>query len=338
MKVETLQKESLYLYDKFIKTLGYSMLYHTSAYGKLVSKITQSELHYKVVVNENGEIVGALPLIIKEGPLGKVANSLPFYGSHGGVLTHSSEAAHLLIDYFNSMTDVSRIASAVYIENPFAPPEFSSGLQYNYQDSRIGQWTPLSSKDGFDELMAKFHYKTRNSIRKALKNNISISINNDAWAFLYETHKENMSAIGGRAKPKEFFDLIPYYFNAGSDYNIFVAKKNGEPICALLIFYYNRFVEYFTPAIVQDYRSVQPLSLVIVEAMLDAARRGFLIWNWGGTWKSQNGVYRFKNKWNTTNKEYKYFIRIHNEKILSIDECDLSVLYENFYVYPFDRL
>ena len=31
--------------------------------------------------------------------------------------------------------------------------------------------------------------------------------------------------------------------------------------------------------------------------MASAAKRGMTRWNWGGTWLSQDGVYRFKKGW-----------------------------------------
>lgn len=90
-----------------------------------------------------------------------------------------------------------------------------------------------------------------------------------------------MAQINGIAKSDRFFNLIPQIFEYGKDYKIYTGFLNNEPIAALLIFYFNKTVEYFTPVVVENYRSYQALSLVIYEAMKDAVKDGYEWWNWG---------------------------------------------------------
>ena len=132
--------------------------------------------------------------------------------------------------------------------------------------------------------------------------------------------------------------MINNHFEKGKDYNIYIAKLNGEKIGALLLFYYNQTVEYFTPAAVSEYRNVQALPLIIYQAMCEANQKGYKWWNWGGTWLTQDGVYKFKNKFGAVDKEYKYFIKINNENIYNSSKEELLNEYDNFYVIPFDRL
>ena len=175
-------------------------------------------------------------------------------------------------------------------------------------------------------------------IRKASKLNIQVEIDTSQVDFLYKTHYENITSIGGKAKERKFFDLISKYFEKGKDYNIYIARLNNKKIAALLLFYYNKTVEYFTPAIVGEYRSYQPNSLIIYQAMIDAAKKGYKWWNWGGTWLTQDGVYRFKKKFGAVNKGYRYLIKINNNEIYDTNKEKLLKEYENFYVIPFDKL
>ena len=48
------------------------------------------------------------------------------------------------------------------------------------------------------------------------------------------------------------------------------------------------------PVVNSEARSLQPTSAIIYFAMNDTRERGFKLWNWGGTWASQDGVYKFK--------------------------------------------
>ena len=110
-------------------------------------------------------------------------------------------------------------------------------------------------------------------VRKAQKSGFSIEVENDSLAFLEEIHQKNMECIGGRAKKKIFFSSIPKYFEKEKDYKIWVARFENEPVSAMLIFYYQETVEYYLPVTVEKFRNKQPLSLLIFEAMKEAALR-----------------------------------------------------------------
>ncbi len=156
--------------------------------------------------------------------------------------------------------------------------------------------------------------------------------------FIRDIHKENMAAIGGKPKPDRFFALVERHFLPETDYNIYTASKNGRLIAGLLVFYFNRTVEYFTPVVEAEFRNLQPLSLLIYHAMIEAAQRGLTWWNWGGTWVTQEGVYRFKKRWGTIDKEYTYYTKINNPDIYKKTKEDLLRHYDYFYVIDFNKL
>ena len=121
-------------------------------------------------------------------------------------------------------------------------------------------------------------------------------------------------------------------------WSIHLATMEGQPIAALLLFYFNKTVEYFTPVILAEHRGTQALALVIFEAMKDAMLRGYDNWNWGGTWLSQGGVYDFKKRWGTSEHTYYYFTQVFNQDVLSLSKAVLVKDYLGFYVVPFDAL
>ena len=112
----------------------------------------------------------------------------------------------------------------------------------------------------------------------------------------------------------------------------------GEPVAALLLFYFNQTVEYFTPAIVKAHRSTQALPLTIFVAMKDAIRAGYRNWNWGGTWLSQDGVYDFKKRWGTNEYPYFYYTRLFRSDIMRRSKTELLEHYPGFFVLPFAAL
>lgn len=334
MRITPLEKSDYDRYDSYVLNHQHGLLYYTSAYKDFLEQTTNGRSHYLIAQTPDDEICGIFPLMCKDGEHGEVWNALPFYGSHGTPLADSAEIAQNLYAYAceNILNDA---AAHTVIGTPF---DGAAGLQttHDYTDHRIGQWTPL--KPSKDEMFAIIDSSTRRNIRKAEKENIEVRVDNDAWSFLQKTHLQNMEAIGGKAKSDAFFTAAQSCFKAGEEYNIYVAYKDGQPVSALLLFYCRDVVEYFVPVTVHDYRNSQPSSAIIIKAMLDAADKEFKWWNWGGTWKSQDGVYKFKKKWGAEDRPYEYYTCVKNKDILSLSVDELLAAYPDFYVLPFDAL
>jgi lipid II:glycine glycyltransferase (peptidoglycan interpeptide bridge formation enzyme) len=147
-----------------------------------------------------------------------------------------------------------------------------------------------------------------------------------------------MSAIGGLAKSRDFFSAVTRHLRAGEDFELWVARAHGETIAGLLVLHFNQVTEYFTPATQHQHRTDQPLALILVKAMVNAAKRGSRFWNWGGTWTSQDGVYRFKRKWGAEDRRYRYFVRINDRSVLEATPEELLDRFPHFYVVPFSAL
>lgn len=335
MQVKKLEKQDYVKYEEFLSEFKDSLLYYSIRYKDFLEELLNVESNYLLAIDRNEKIQAILPLMIKGGKFGKVINSLPYYGSNGGILSKNEESFKVLLNEYNKISN--ELAGCTYITNPLQ--ENIKELEHDILDKRIGQWTSLDYQDNIEEnIMNSYESSARRNVRKAIKENVIVEIDNSQIDFLYETHYENITSIGGKAKNKIFFELIDKHFEKGKDFNIYIAKLDDKKIGALLLFYYNETVEYFTPAAVSKYRNVQALPLIIYQAMIDANQKEYKWWNWGGTWLTQDGVYRFKNKFGAVDKEYKYFIKVNNQDIYNSTKEELLKEYDNFYVIPFDKL
>ncbi len=327
------------LYDKyslFLLRHEGALFYYSIKYKNFLKDLLNCEENYLTALAE-GEIVGILPLMYVDGKFGRVYNSLPFYGSNGGVIADSSEVFDALLESYNNQISEENAASSTVIANPLIEQDYSR-IRYDLTDERIGQFTSLKVANPEKELLARFDASARRNVKKATKSGITVEIDNSQVNFLREVHTENMAAMQGNAKSSAFFELFTRYFSPGEDYNIYLATMEGKSIAALLVFYFNKTVEYFIPVTLIDYRTLQPAALIIYRAMVDASQKGFLLWNWGGTWPTQDGVYRFKNKWSTINKNYTYYVKINNQEIYTSSPEVLLEEYGNFYTIPFNAL
>ncbi len=338
-------------YTDFLLKNELSLFYLSIEYKELLEHLLGCESQYLIAKNSKGSIVGAFPLMIsKKGKIGRVANSLPYYGSNGGIIVDQSLSnqvkneirTELYLAGENCIRDCGCVASTI-VSSPFdnASGFYKENVSYDFMDHRIGQITclPLPGVDLETRLMQMLQDPRPRNIRKARKTGVSCGygFGEDELNFLYTTHQTNMKAIGGLAKDKEFFLLVPKIFHH-SQYRVYVAEKDGEKVAAILLFYFNKTVEYFTPVVVEDARKYQPTALIIFEAMKDAVNEGYRYWNWGGTWASQNGVYDFKKRWGALDYPYSYFIKLYGEDILSSSKSDLLHEYPGFYVVPFNQI
>lgn len=336
--MEILSAELTEAYEEFLLADERTLLYQSSRYMGFLQELLACEQRTLLALDQQNRIVGALPLMSQEGPFGQVINSLPYYGSNGGIVAKDVDVQQALIAAYNEQTSRNGVAASTLIENPLFEVDYSS-VDVDLRDERIGQFTPIAhSQNHADALMEQFHYKTRNMVRKAEKLGIKVRVENDQIEFLAGVHEENMHEIGGLAKSRRFFNLISKHYRADQDYRIYVACLDGQPVAAMLVFYFNRTAEYYTPVVLKDFRDTQALSATIHTAMSDASKEGFSWWNWGGTWLTQDGVYRFKSRWGTKDITYRYFIKVNNKDLLKATRQELLAGYPSFFTVPFSAL
>jgi hypothetical protein len=339
MKVKLLTNDKNNAYDEFLGTQKAAMIYYSLKFRDFLKRQTKAEAICYIAIDHNENIQGILPLMIKSGPYGKVLNSLPFYGSNGGILANNEIAKNKLMDKYLEIANSGEYVASTLIENPLDKEYPYDRIIFDEKDFRIGQLTNIAGNfSDLEDLMIRFDSKTRNIIRKAMRSHVTVKIENDQLDFLRNTHLDNMVSIGGLAKDFSFFKNVFDCFQQGVDYDIYVARLNNIPVAATLVFYFGKVVEYYTPVIVKEYRSFQPLSLIISTAMLDSSAKGFEWWNWGGTWQSQGGVYDFKSKWGTIDIKYNYYVILYDKSLYEASKEDLLSNYSGFYVLPFDKL
>lgn len=348
MKIVDIEAQDSLEYDDFLKSVSSSMLYQSSVYRDFLTHALPNANSHYLGAFKSGKLVGALPLMSADGPAGRVFNSLPFFGSHGGLLllpNSDSDVAGKLIEAAKSLCRVSNAFSMTIVESPIGDSSNSKfGLRKT--DERIGQITVLPTaargQNVEEALMSRFHGKTRNAIRKAQKSGFEVVVDNSRTGFenLWDLHRENMAVLGGNPKSDSVMSAIQACFRPDHDFQVYAAKDGAETAASLLVLFYRDFVEYWIPATRDNYRANQPLSLLIFEAMKDAVlRRQSRYWNWGGTWHTQQGVYNFKSRWGTRDFRYSYSTTLLESSYdFRGDAEELIAAYPGFYLAPLDEL
>ena len=310
--------------NKFLKRINNFLMHYSSEYADFLSSLHDS-IEIKIIRNycQDNQLQGIFPYaIFRDDHLGVCINSLPFYGSHGGPISLKKEVTKNLIEeFFNDISELDPSFTTV-IENPFFPLDEETFKENGFivEDDRIGQLTYLPKK------MEDFHQKTRNAIRKGQKIELSIDnkIDNDSWAWMQEVHEKSINKLGGKPKSKKIFESLRKNF--GDKVELWTGSSGEELIAGVVIIKYENTIEYFTPVVEEEFRDSQALSALIYDLMENFSMQGFKLWNWGGTWRSQEGVYRFKNRWGAEDMVYRYF----NKKKEDISEESLEEFKEKF--------
>jgi hypothetical protein len=324
-------------YERFLLRFDESLIYYSLRYKAFLEDLLDCTPHYWLAL-DGDDIAGMLPLMAKDGPWGRVLNSLPYYGSNGGVIAASDDARRLLYGKYEQLAAETNVVAANLIDNPIAP-DSGRFVKAHFGDERFSQVTSLLTDGDPDAfMMSSIDGTARRNVRKAEKSDVRVRVDNTMMDFVRELHHENMSEIGGNPKSNDFFAAIQRHFRPGEDFNIFVAEHEGVPVSALLLLYYHKTVEYFTPVTKRDARNVQPMALILIRAMIDAIERGYERWNWGGTWLSQEGVRRFKNKWAAHDVPYRYYTQVNDMSVLERTPRELLEAYPGFYLVPFNEL
>ncbi len=333
-------------WEQLVQDSPLGMLYHSIKWLRILADFT-GVIPLHLVAKDHDRLVGILPVFLKKGKWGNVLNSSPFYGSHGGVLVHSeeykAEIQQQLLAGFTELAHGYGCITSTVISSPFdtGPDAYKYGLNPQKIDQRIGQIVhfPLSHGTPEEALMQSFESRGRNSVRKAIKSGVSVSSSTtpEHVRDLYQLHVSNMNDLGGLAKPLTFFEHLTRVLEPGTEWKLWRAECEGQTIAMMLLLYYKDMIEYYTPVVQREYRSQQPLSLLLFHAMAEGMKRGYRFWNFGGTWLSQKGVYRFKKQWNAEDHPYYYYVNTYDdiEPLTRLTKEELLQEYQWFYVFPY---
>lgn len=342
-KIEVLKGRANDEVRKFVDETSDSLLYQSPKFVSFLAKhLSGRELWF--ILRSNDEIACVLPAIAKTSISGRtVYNSLPFFGSNGGVIHDkaSKEQIVYLVSYFLQWAELEGAVSATIVSNPLDPEaiEALEQLQWDFKKERISQITNIDKISTPAELILAFEDPRPRNIRKALREGVTVykSKSSDSIRFLAETHKTNLEALEGAFKSAVFFQQVFETFG-DSEVELYIGSIGDDKVAALLVFFHKGIAEYFTPAVVAEFRKTQALSLLIYEAMISSLHTGITKWNWGGTWTTQKGVYDFKRKWGAVDRDYFVFTKVFDRSVLGSSKSALVLEWPDFYVVPFDEL
>ena len=106
-------------YRDYILNNSATLIYSDPRFIELIADHLDARSSW-LVARQEKQIIGLMPFLVKDGPLGPVFNSLPYYGCNGGVIQVGKDinSKIALIDSFYAIAYESKAVSATIINNP----------------------------------------------------------------------------------------------------------------------------------------------------------------------------------------------------------------------------
>ena len=206
--------------NEFLAKANNQLIYYSIEYNEFCFEHFPTEIATACISHEN-KITGLLWFHIYENDTGvKIANSLPFFGGHGGAIVlpnseYKKNYEEQLAAKFLDICKKNNVASCLVVENLYSANGDLFRVQHGFEqvEKRIGQITVLpngsTNSDIEEALLSKFHVKTRNAIRKGMNFNQDIALDKstEAWEWLGSAHWNSIVALGGVPKSRHIFDI-----------------------------------------------------------------------------------------------------------------------------------
>lgn len=341
------------VWDRLVAACPWGTFYHSTLNLDVIRMVTGAAPRFVLSGPSEAPRAG-LVWCEHSGPLGVVANALPFFGSYGEAVAADDVPEEVILGLYRTMLDDCRsrgVAAATVITSPFAdgdrPAWLRESLKPDMVDPRLCQATRLPDLRGLDQAAAErvvmdlIDGKARTSVRKSRKEGVGVRLaaSREEVERVMALHVDNIGGKGGRCKPSAFFAWVyDTHLRSPQAARLMVAEWRGEIIGGVVLFEHQSMVEYHTVGMNMEHRALAPLNAIIFDAMTDAARRGLGWFNFGGTWATQEGVYRFKASFGAADLPYAYLTWLFDQRLLSASPGQLAAAYPDVFVLPYSRL
>lgn len=144
----------------------------------------------------------------------------------------------------------------------------------------------------------------RNRVRKALKNGVTIQIEEkEHLEEFIDIYKQTM--IRNNADDYYFFDqkYFDYIFDSmKNNIKLFCAYYENKIIGAVIFFFNENYMHYHLSGMLEEYKSLASINLLTYQAAVWASQRGIKALHLGGGVGKEDSLFHFKEKFNKNGK------------------------------------
>ncbi len=273
--------------------------------------------YYVISINEDGKMNGVLPLFLAKSIFGRRLVSIP-YAVYTGLLADNAEIEQNLISFVRELAkELSEKEKVDFLEiREREEKKWSNNLNFQRKSEVFNFSLKLAANP--EEVWKKLPKgSVRWGIKKAQSSGLTFRQGNTLHeaADFYHLFLATRKKRGVPGYPLKYFQEILAVFKEKS--RIYLADYQGKPVAAIFLLYHKKEVRYAFAGAVHDPQimPLQPYHLLIWEAIKDACRDGYAVFNFGGATLQANdgGLYEFKKRWaDVITPVSSYYHYLHN--------------------------
>ena len=299
MKIRLYKDSDRKAWDEYVMRHPDGTFFHQIGWKEVVEKSFGHKAYYLVAHKDSSsvnEITGILPLFsVKSRLFGKSMVSLPF-ATLGGILADDSVIVQSLFDLAASLTVQDELA---YLElrgeNPLVNRLKEKNLYFGFK------------KEIFpdnDQNLNAIPRKSRRMVRQGMKNDLKVEFGHlDLIEQFYRLFAVSYHRLGSPVFPKRYLKCLLETF--GNESFILIVSKNGQPLSAVLSFYFkDQVLPYYSGAYLESQRYAAN-DYLYWALMSHAAEEGCRVFDFGRS-KADTGPFHFKRHWGFEPKALKY--------------------------------
>lgn len=277
-------------WDAFVEKHQDASPYHLWAWKEAIEEAYAHKGYY-LVAEENGEIVGAFPLIHMQFPfLSNQLVSLPFCDI-GGCLVNSPETENLLVNEAISVGVDLQVNTIDIREQSSQIPSANRQTSVSCDKVRMLLELPQSS----EILWEKFKSKLRSQINRSSKNGLVFTWgNHDSVDQFYDVFSSNMRDLGSPVHAKGWIQAVLSYY--GDAARMGLVHKEGKAIGCGIILMTQKKVCIPWASTLREYNNLSPNMLLYWSFLQYAADSGHDRFDFGRSTPGE-GTYKFKAQW-----------------------------------------
>lgn len=297
--VRPMTDQDIGAWDVFVLATDGGTFFHRAGWRKIFDDIFRLQSHF-LIAERNGQIVGVLPLVHQKSFLfGNALIAAPFC-VEGGTLTLDAEARSELD---SAAIDLMEKTGASYIEYR---SRRASRPGWHTKNDLYAMFSKAISADDNTNLLA-IPRKQRAVVRKALGGSLVSEVDSNTDR-LFRVYSESVRNLGTPTFPKKYFAALQQTF--GNDCDIVVILDGGEPVSAVMNFYFKDSVMPYYGGGTPAARRSGANDFLYWEVMRRAVLRGYRCFDFGRS-KANTGAFAFKKNWGFEPQwpEYEYWLR-----------------------------
>jgi len=286
-------------WDRFVSASPTATFFHRLGWRRVIARSYRHQSHYRLAIRDD-RIVGILPLIhVKSRLFGHALISTGF-GAYGGIAATDNDAVEALA------ADAERLGRELSVDYVELRHQLPVALQGWRTKDHVYATFRRELQGDESANMKLIPAKTRNRIRRSLKNNLRFESRADIDTF-YSIYAKSLRNLGTPVPPKHFFLRLRDELTELLEISV-VHGPTGPVATTISFVFRDQIAPYYTGAL-PIARSLHAYDFLYWQIMCDAAGRGFRIFDLGRS-KYNTGAFDYKVYWGFKPEplHYQYFL------------------------------